>query len=244
MPLLQILLNENTSDYPWDIIVTLVIAIVWVVWKLRKERKERELISKENARLVAQNAVLEAEQLKFQLQPHTLNNLLANLRLIASKLNRGLNSFSETLEYILYKGKSNLVSVKDEIEFINTYIALNELFINEIDAIIVKDTEVDKNSKFYNASCIPHLITAYFIENAFKHGDTAHPEFLRITLKLSHTSFEMTVTNQIKKKPINTSGGIGLKNMKNRLDLFLAGKYEIRNSCNEHLYLSTLIIRF
>jgi LytS/YehU family sensor histidine kinase len=241
MPQLQIPPQE-ADVYSWGTVIALVLALVLMYLKLRSERKEREHVYKENAQLVAQNAILEAEQLKFQLQPHTLNNLLSHLKLIASKLNKGLESFSETLEYILYKGKTNLVSVKDEVDFVNTYIALNELFITEIDAIVVSDSQVNKGSQFYSSACIPHLITAYFIENAFKHGDTNHPNFLKIDLKLSNTTFEMIVVNKIKRKPINSNGGIGLKNMKKRLDLFMAGKYEIRNSCNEHEYHSTLII--
>jgi len=226
-------------------LLLLVIGVcIWLYTKFKSEQKQREKISRENARLLANSALLEAEHLKFQLQPHTLNNILTNLKLIAKKLHNGMDSLSETLDYILYKGNTHLVSVQDEITFITKYLALNDLFISEIDSIKFDSSQVISNSKYFTANCVPHLITAYFIENAFKHGDVNHPEFLKIQLKLSDTTFEMNVVNRIRQKLNGAKGGLGLTNMKKRLDLLLTGKYELKNSCNEQEYISNLIICF
>jgi two-component system LytT family sensor kinase len=159
------------------LIIVLIAIGIWLYIKLKKARKERDEIAIENRNLIADNALLEAEHLKFQLQPHTLNNILANLKVIASKLNKGMDSLSETLDYILYKGNTHLVSVEDELNFIKKYLALNDLFTSEIDSIKTDNSQVKTTSKYYTTKCIPHLITAYFIENAFKHGDVNHPEF-------------------------------------------------------------------
>jgi len=234
---------ENNEGLIFIIIVFIAVCI-WLYTKFKNEQKQREKISRENARLLADNALLEAEHLKFQLQPHTLNNILTNLKLIAKKLHNGMDSLSETLDYILYKGNTHLVSVQDEITFIKKYLALNDLFISEIDSIKFDSSQVISNSKYFTSNCVPHLITAYLIENAFKHGDVNHPEFLKIQLKLSDTTFEMNVVNRIRQKPNGAKGGLGLTNMKKRLDLLLTGKYEIKNSCNEQEYFSNLIIRF
>lgn len=212
--------------------------------KLKNEQKQRERLAKENAKLIADSALLEAEHLKFQLQPHTLNNILANLKVIASKLNKGMDALSETLDYILYKGNNHLVSVEDEMNFIKKYLALNDLFISEINSIKVDDSLVNRNLQYYSSQSVPHLISAYFIENAFKHGDVNHPEFLKIHLKLTNTSYEMSVINRIRQKPSSSKGGLGLTNMKKRLELLMAGKYTITNSCNEEMYFSTLTINF
>ena len=217
---------------------------IWLYIKLKKEKKLRDAVSKENAKLIADNALLLNEHLKFQLQPHTLNNILANLKVFSNKLNKGLDSLSETLEYILYRGNNHLVSVQDELHFIKKYLELNDLFTNEIDSIKLDTTQVIPTSKYYYTTCIPHLITAYFIENAFKHGDINHADFLSIDLILTDRQFTMKVINKIKKKPTTGNGGIGLKNMKERLDLLLPGKYEISNSCNEQEYQSNLLIHF
>ena len=226
------------------IVVTLVCIRLFL--KVKAAEKQWRTIADENYRLIADNALLEAEQLKFQLQPHTLNNILANLRSIANKLNKGMDSLSQTLDYILYKGKTHLVSVEDEINFIEKYLALNELFISEIDSIKFDDLKVAQNSKYYNSACVPHLISVYFIENAFKHGDIQHPEFLNIHLRLSEKTFEMNVKNRINNKPIKKNGGLGLSNMRKPLDLLTSGKYTytIKTDYTEQEYYATLIINF
>lgn len=226
------------------ITIVFIVACIWLYIKLKKERKEREKIQRETDKLIEDNALLKTEHLKFQLQPHTLNNILANLTSIANKLNKGMDSLSETLDYILYKGQAHLVSVQDEINFIKKYLTLNDLFISEIDSIKFDGSQINTNSKYFFSPCIPHLITAYFIENAFKHVDINHPEFLKIQLKLSDTTFEMAVINRINQKATPKNGGVGLSNMKQRLELLLTGKYEIKRSCNEQEYHSILIIHF
>jgi LytS/YehU family sensor histidine kinase len=178
------------------------------------------------------------------LQPHTLNNILANLKSIANKLNKGMDSLSDTLDYILYKGNTHMVSVKDELEFIRKYLVLNDLFTSEIDSIKLDLAKVNKNSNKFSTNCIPHLITAYLVENAFKHGDVNHPEFLKINIILTDDLFEMIVINRLKQKPNEKKGGIGLDNMRKRLELLLPGKFNIKTSCNEFEYISSLIINF
>ncbi len=107
---------ENNEEL---IVLTVVfIAVgIWLYIKYKDAQKQHDKLSKENAKLIADNAFLEAEHLKFQLQPHTLNNILAHLKLTANKLNKGLASLSETLEYILYKGNNHMVSVDEELTF-------------------------------------------------------------------------------------------------------------------------------
>jgi len=214
----------------------------WLFTKFKKEKKQRTILANENQRLLVENALFEADHLKFQMQPHTLNNILAKLKVIAKKLNKGMDSLSETLDYILYKGHKHFVSIEDEINFIKKYLALNDLFLSQIDSIDFNYSQINENSEHFKSQCIPHLITAYFIENAFKHGDLNHPEFLKIELKLNNTSFEMFVINRFSKKSTEKKGGLGLQNMKKRLDLLVANKYEIKTSCNEQEYFSTLII--
>ncbi len=224
--------------------VIFLVVFVWVLIKLKSERKQRKILAEENKKIIADNALFESEQLKFQLQPHTLNNILSNLKVMAGKLNRGMESLSNTLEYILYKGERNLVSVKDEIDFIEQYLQLNDLFITEIDSVKLNTSTINKNINYYQTPCIPHLISAYFIENAFKHGDVNHPDFLIITVDLTANKFILKVVNKTKHKAQNKQGGIGLKNMKKRLELLQFENFDIKQSCNENEYHSLLIINF
>lgn len=220
-----------------------LITAIGLYRRLQKEKRAGELLKIEKAFLEKRNLQLQAEHLKFRLQPHTVNNILANLKAIANKLNRGMDSLSGTLDYILYKGDAHLVSVESELDFMKRYLALNDLFLSEIDSVRVNDSQVDSRSKNYREPRIPHLISAYFLENAFKHGDVNHPEFLEIRVLLTDLVFEMHVVNKIKKFNMRTqSGGIGQRNMKDRLELLLPGKYDMKFSCNEQEYHSMLKI--
>ncbi len=239
------------------IVVAIPAALVWLLYRLRRARRERDALAREkrkllerqeellraNGELEAENALLATEHLKFQLQPHTLNNILANLKTIATKLSRGMDALSGTLEYILYKGKTNLVSVEEEIGFVETYLRLNDLFLTEVDAIVVDTDEVNRSVPAYSQPCIPHLISAYFIENAFKHGDKDHPEFLRIRMKLDAELFQLQVTNRIRQKPDDRLGGLGLNNMEKRLELLMNGRYRINTSSTPDEYHAILTIQ-
>lgn len=231
-----------------ELLFSLIIAFgalcIWLLLKLRAEKKEREKIADENRKLIADNVLLEGEHLKFQLQPHTLRNMVGALHIAAKNLHKGSEALADTLDYILYQDKKHLVSVEDELEFIESYKSLQGNFVYQTNSIKIEKSGIDTSSKYFKTACIPHLITAYFIENAFKHGDINHPEFLTIRIKLSNQFFELTVINRFKHKPSTEKGGLGLSNMRKRLNLLHSGKYEIKNSCNEQEYHSTLIIHF
>jgi LytS/YehU family sensor histidine kinase len=233
--------------------------IIWLIYKLRKsilENKKLVLqntelntqnnqLNKENSKLIADNAVLEIEHLKFQLQPHTLGNVVSTLNALAKNLHRGTESLADSLNYILYKGNKHTVSVEEEISFIKKYLQLNQFLNSEIISVRLDDSEVSTLSPCYSNPSIPHLISAYLIENAYKHGDKTHPEFLKITVKLTDNHFELNVTNKLSsKKPEEKIGGLGLVNMEKRLELLVSGKYEITKNHTQEQYQTILKINF
>jgi LytS/YehU family sensor histidine kinase len=156
-----------------------------------------------------------------------------------------MDTLSETLDYVLYNGQQQYVSVKDEMDFMKKYIKLNDLFIPGIDCIKLNDHNVDANCFYYDNICIPHLITAYFIENAFKHGDTAHEDFLYINVKLDHSCFQLEVINKVQPHIVSTDRkGIGLSNMKQRLEYLSKDRYTVSFGQNGNDYVSKLSIQF
>lgn len=214
------------------------------VKKINSLEKEVLELNKEKTILVKENSILEAVKLKYQLQPHTVNNFFAQMRSFASRLHKGMESLSTTLEYVFYKGSDNFVSIEEELEFIINYVELNKSFLPEYSSVKIDSSLIEENINPENKR-IPHLITAYFLENAFKHGDKTHPEFLRIFVKANNTFFEIKVVNKLRPTvSIIQKKGIGLENMKKRLDLFTPNRYTLKTSCNETEYHSTLVITF
>lgn len=217
---------------------------IWLYVQLRRTRQAVARNAQQQQQLIGENALLRAEHLKFQLQPHTLRNLVATLNAAARNLYRSTETLSDLLDYILENQPDHLSSIENEIEFIQRYKSLQEHFIHQITSITVDVSAVNKSSRYYSTRCLPHLSTAYFIENAFKHGDIGHPDFLTISLRLQANTFELTVKNRVKQPVIASRPGVGLKNMRSRLDLFLPDKYSISTALDAEVYTSVLEIRF
>lgn len=232
---------ENNEEFIFIAVVCFSISI-WLFIKLKNERKQKDKLSKDYTKLMADHAVLEADQLKFQLEPHALKNILTKLNLASKKLHKGMDSLTVLMDYILYQGKRHFVSIENEVEFVEQYLRLNEIFINEINNIQITKN-FNPSSPLINKPCVPHLVTAYFLENAFKHGSPDHPQFLKIDIELIENRFTYRITNRIsesREKPAN--GGLGLANMKKRMELFYSGKYSILTEESNDFFTSTLII--
>ena len=93
------------------LLVAIVTISILLFGKLRVERLEREKLAKYNRKLIADNVILQAEHLKFQLQPHTLRNMVATIHAAAKNLYRGSEALAGTLDYVLYQVNKHLVSV-------------------------------------------------------------------------------------------------------------------------------------
>jgi hypothetical protein len=180
--------------------------------------------------------------LKFALQPHTLNNILGNIKAMSNQISRSMDSLSSIMEYIFYHGDEHYASVEDEVDFIRSYLKLQDAFSKEINNTKLDLSLLDENNLNYSKKVLPHLITAYLIENAYKHGDVNHPEFLKIQIRLEENAFEIEVRNKVKKNYDNPKIGIGLSNMKSRLKHLKEGKHSFVSSKEEDEYIVNLKI--
>lgn len=219
------------------------VALVVLFIKLRRTRKERDALLKEkerisahrdelikeNARLEAENALLQQDNLKIQLEPHTVKNIMGRLQAYASNLSHGMDTMMKTMDYVLYKGSSHTVSVGEEVGFMRSYMDMQAIVRKQTDGMEFVTDKVDMTSRWYSQPCIPHLVTGYLLENAFKHGDVEHPDFLRVVVSLVGNDFRMEVINKVRQKHSTAAGGIGLKNMKERLENLLDGSFHIEH---------------
>jgi LytS/YehU family sensor histidine kinase len=225
------------------VILLLFVVPTWLFVKLRRTRRElrgvlqekqriaehRDTLIKENAQLEVENALLQADNLKIQLEPHTMKNIMARLQAYAGNLSHGMDTMMKTMDYVLYKGAKHKVSVEEELAFVQSYVDMQAIVRKERDGLDVITSGVDTKAKWYTQACIPHLVTGYLLENAFKHGDVEHPSFLRVVVRLSGDDFSLEVINKVQKKPGQSAGGIGLKNMNERLESLLDGTFVLEH---------------
>lgn len=169
--------------------------------------------------------------LRSQINPHFLFNVLNNLTSLARKrsdqVEPAIINLSQLMRYMLYESDGDTVSLHKEVAYLKSYIELQLLrFGTEV--TVKTDLEGDHS----NLSIGPMLLIS-LVENAFKHGtDTIGHTTIFITLKVQPGTKKVhfKVVNDVlpgARDPDNGAAGIGLKNMKRRLDLLYPGKHRL-----------------
>lgn len=162
----------------------------------------------------------ELKNLKNQINPHfllnTLNNIYALVAFDQEKAQQAIHELSRLLRYMLYENQTDRVSLNDESDFLQSYIALMRLRLyNNVDLQVNFDFPKEKNLQ------VAPLIFISLIENAFKHGvSSSGNNFIHITLKADehHLVFCCENSNTPKNKTDKSPGGIGLQQVASRLE--------------------------
>ena len=182
------------------------------------ERIQRDL---ENQRLSAELAFL-----KSQINPHFLFNSLNSIYSLAYQRSEttpeAILKLSEIMRYMLYECNDNKVDLASELQYLQNYIDLQKIrFGNK--AFI--DFKID--GKVETQQIVPLLLIA-FIENAFKHGVASNPQTpIRLLIEVDEAHLHFFMQNKKHTNNRDESGGIGLNNVKRRLDLLYPGKYNL-----------------
>ena len=190
------------------------------------------------------NAEAELAWLKNQLNPHflfnTLNNISSLVQIDQDTAQESIGQLSDLLRYTLYESNHELVPVEGEIEFMNNYIELMRLRCNELATV-----EVDLQAPPKPMRIVPLLFIS-LVENAFKHGvNSRRPSFVRIRFKAEGDDLVFTCENSDHPKPdVNRGGsGIGLENLRRRLDLAYPGRYRYDQALRENSYFVQITLR-
>lgn len=177
--------------------------------------------------------------LRSQINPHFMFNILNHIHVLihtnvdlASSL---LLQYSDVLRYQLYNGKNELVKLEQEVQFLKNFVEIEKVrWGDKIDVSCV--WEIEDASKE-----IPTLLFITFVENAFKHvsRSSSRPNYIHIKFVQRGTMICLDVENSKSEIPLKNGGsGLGLENIKNRLDilyhtdykLFIEDKYPVYHS--------------
>ena len=202
-------------------------------------RKQMEELEKENLK---QSLV----QLRYQLHPHffmnTLNNIHALVDIDPEKAQKCIIDLSKLMRYILYESDHEYVPAYREIEFMANYVRLMRIrYSGKLKFTVIND---DDGTGIW----IPPLIFISFVENAFKHGVCHNKEsFIEVTSHIytsenGETRLLYTCRNSkhVKKdsaKAVNEASGVGLSNIKSRLDLMFANNYSLEITDGDKEYM-------
>ncbi|WP_158828815.1 sensor histidine kinase [Mucilaginibacter lacusdianchii] len=188
-----------------------------VDWFLN-ERIQRDL---ETQRLTAELALL-----KSQINPHFLFNSLNSIYSLAyqraDNTPEAILKLSEIMRYMLYECNDNKVDLAKELQYLQNYIDMQKIRFGK-NAFVSYQVE----GVVTNQQIVPLMLIS-FVENAFKHGvanDPLSPIQIRITVSDGHLEFYMYNKKHLLNR--DAAGGIGLNNVKRRLNLLYHNKYNL-----------------
>ncbi len=186
----------------------------------------------------------EIKYLRYQVQPHflfnTLNNIYSLIDNAPVEAKTSIHSLSNMMRYVLHDSPTRKVPLAKEINFLEHYIDLMQLRISS-------NIKIEKSFPVINQPIqIAPLLLISFIENAFKHGiDAVQPSFIKVKLTINKDQIEYTVINSsFPEKENVTNSGIGLENLKKRLELLYPNKFEFNTKEENNTYIANLILNF
>ena len=215
----DMLLNPRSVDNLYLLIFVLStstgMGIIQKVKQNEKEQQEREKAHQDT----------ELAFLKNQISPHfffnALNNIYALIAIDGEKAQQSVEKLSGLMRYLIYESDIKMIDLKKEFEFNRNYI---DLMRQRLTSKVELDVYISEATSDIQ---IPPLLFIPFIENAFKHGVSYREKsFIDISLKqeVGKVIFECKNSNQSQRDNEKKVGGLGVVNIKKRLDLIYGDK--------------------
>jgi LytS/YehU family sensor histidine kinase len=209
----------------------------------REAFKQRFILEAQKLQLETQISQANFNFLKAQINPHflhnTLNFLYAKSLPYSTELSEGILTLSDIMRYALSQGnqKEGKAPLKDEIEHVNNVIKISQLrYSNQL------KVNFEINGNVNGAMIIPFVLIT-LVENAFKHGDLKNPDHpIEIKLNVKDNQLYFYCRNKKKYGPTQLSTGIGLENIKKRLELAYGNAYRFTANDDPEFYTTELII--
>ena len=229
--------GQHVYQIIWFIIITTSIRVFKNYYLQRLELQE----------LKTENLQTELNLLKAQLNPHFLFNTMNNLYGLAkrkdNRVEDGIAQLSHLLRYVIYDSDVEKINLEKEVNQIYRLIELHKLRFAKEDNVKI-DFQTNGN---INSVEIPPMLLIPFVENAFKHGISLNRKsYVNIDLNIIDSELNFRVENIIQKeqKQINEEkSGLGLSNVKRRLELIYPENHELIVDDRDQIYKVELRIK-
>jgi len=238
----RVLLVRNQGDFfVANVLVVLLSTVLRLIMDWWRYQTEKQV-------LLTQTMQSELRFLKSQINPHflfnTLNNLYALTLKKSDKAPEIVLKLSEIMRYMLYECNERRVLLTKEIQYIHNYLDLERLRQpKEADIRFTTEGHISEQM-------VAPLLFVPFLENSFKHGLNHHVKdggFVRLQLRVSGEDLEFFIENsKAEALPSLTharSGGIGLTNLRSRLEILYPENHSIEVQDEPHRYAVTLHLR-
>lgn len=207
-------------------IIPTIFMMVGFKFILDTEKKRRELEE-------VKNLLQEGEMrfLKMQIHPHflfnNLNNIYAHALEKSTKTPELILGLSSVLRYMLYDCKDEYVELSKEMKHLQAFVELNEMQVEDRGRV---NFEMEGEQHGYQ---IAPLLLSVFVENAFKHSVSSQVDNIFIDIGIhvdasGKMNFSCRNTHSVDSNNDNLGHGIGLENVRKRLELLYQNKYQLR----------------
>lgn len=196
----------------------------------QRDRERQKIIDQRNLEQ-------QMEYLKYQVNPHffmnTLNNIHALVDIDPERAKTTIVELSKMMRHILYEGSKKLIPLTREVEFLNLYVQLMRLrYTRKVHINVDVPPQLPELK-------LPPLMLIIFVENAFKHGISYREEsFVDIKVRVENKRLLFSCSNskptQIQRT--NEKGGMGLQNVRQRLELLYDDDYTLDINDGEKTY--------
>lgn len=185
--------------------------------------------------LERENLDQQLQYLRYQINPHffmnTLNNIHALVDIDPDEAKSCIVELSKLMRYVLYEGSKPTILLEKETEFLRQYVGLMRIRYSDNVKISVSLPETSPGIE------IPPLLLISFVENAFKHGISYRKDsFIDISMSVEGDHLHFRCVNSRHESNHDPLSGIGLDNVKKRLDLLFGGGYELKTAETEDKY--------
>jgi two-component system LytT family sensor kinase len=234
--------RRKSYDFP-ILPVNLVVYALGVMYGLSRDwiRKFRH-----ESKMAQEKIKADIDLLRSQINPHFFFNALNNIYAITQRnqdeeAGEALMKLSGLMRYMIYDSNVSEVSLTSELEYVENYLKVARLkFANDEKVDIV----LKKNGNFRGYKIAPLLLVS-FVENAFKHGMGSKGEgYVHLDIQMDNGELHFRVENPIldKEESLKKHSGIGLDNVKKRLQLLYPERHRLEISDVEGEFRVELII--
>lgn len=230
--------NDSINFFTFSFMVLVLIVASAAVKLFQQWISDAQLIF--DLKLAKTNA--ELEQLKNQINPHFLFNMLNNANVLIEddpkKASQVLMKLSDLLRYQLYDSSRDKVLLTSEIHFLEDFLNLEKVRRDNFNFLISKEGEL-------SGVQVPPLLFISFVENAVKHNnDSTNLSYVNLFFDVRHSElFFKCINSKPAVKAVNKPGGLGLDNIKRRLELLFPSSHDLKIEENTETYCATLILK-
>jgi sensor histidine kinase YesM len=219
--------HRDEFDYTNFFVSALVVGCVLIIRLIF----QKQTIVLENEKLRMEALQSQFESLKNQLSPHFLFNSLTALKILIKDApetaQNYVNSLSKALRYTLQSNEKQLVTLKEEMVFMESYLFLIRM---RFDTNLTVNTSINENLALHK---LPPLTIQTLVENAIKHNEISKRKPLIINI-LTTENESLIVVNEIQKKFTDEEGtGIGLTNLSKQFQLLIDKDITITRENNQ-----------